>query len=307
MAITQIVTPYIACRFAAIVVSVTAALIGVTSAHSQQLPTPMSNQLADGVYQWFGFGSNSLIVISDDDILITDPANNLRGEILRDYIVSLTGGSVSHIVLTHEHYDHVGGTSLFPDATVHCHVNCQQVFDLADPVFTDVPRQVDETFTDHRSITIGNKVVELHYLGPGDGEATTVVYLPTEKIVLTSDLYEDKAITHANFVDDKNFTGTRRILNTISGWDLDHAITAHSASTDPQVLRENVQYYNDLYDAVARAMSRVQDEHGPFALFAAIDSLPNAIELDQYRDWGNYDSSFTRHARRMMLSIFHGD
>ena len=285
----------------------TVIVLVAASVYSQQLPPPLANQLGDGVYQWFGFGSNSLIVISDNDVLITDPANHLRGQMLQDYITSLTSNPVSHIVLTHEHYDHVGGTTLFPHARVYCHVNCQQVFDLADPAFTDVPPQVHETFTSYREIMVGDKPVELHYLGPGDGEATTIIYLPTDRIVVSSDLYEDRMLTHASFVDDKNYTGTRTILRTISGWDLDHAITAHSASTDPQVLRDNLRYYDDLYEVVSAAMLAIQNDDGPFALFGAIESLPNTIELDQYRDWGNYDSSLSRHARRMMLSIFHGD
>ena len=124
---------------------------------------------------------------------------------LRDYVATLTDNPVSHIVMTHEHYDHVGGTGLFPDATVYCHVNCQAVFDLATPL-SDVP-EVDETFSTNMSIAVGEKVVELHYLGPGDGDATTVVYLPEEKIILTSDMYEDQQITGAAWVDDKNYTG----------------------------------------------------------------------------------------------------
>ena len=54
-------------------------------------------------------------------------------------------------------------------------------------------RRWTETFSTNMSIAVGEKVVELHYLGPGDGDATTVVYLPEEKIILTSDMYEDPA------------------------------------------------------------------------------------------------------------------
>ena len=287
--------------------ALTAALVGrIDVVSSQDAPPPTVNELADGVYQWFSFNYNSLVVVSGDDVLISEPANAQRGEMLKEFVASLTDNPVSHIVLTHEHYDHVGGTGLFPEATVYCHVNCQPIFDLAAPPFNDVP-EVDETFTDSISITVGSTAVELHYLGPGDGDATTVIYMPEEKIALTSDMYEDQAITHASWLDDKNYTGTRHILNTLSGWDLNHAITAHSASTDPQVLRDNAQFYNDLYDVVHQAMVDVQAEGGPFAIFGVLDSLPASIQLDQYSGWTNYDSSFTRHASRMMFSIFHAD
>ncbi len=196
---------------------------------------------------------------------------------------------------------------LFPEATVYCHVNCQPIFDLADPAITDVP-EVDETFTDYKRIVVGDGVVvELHYLGPGDGDATTVVYLPQQKVVVTSDMYEDMAISDAGVVDDKNFTGTRKILNTIGEWDLEHAVNAHSASTDPQVLMASAQYFNDLYDAVHEALVAAQEQGGPFAGYSLMNSLPDSLELDRYSDWGGYDTSFSRHVERMLLSIFHGD
>ena len=264
----------------------------------------MTKELADGVYQWFGDFGSSLVVISGEAVLITDPQNDDRGKKLASVIASLTDKPVTDIVLTHEHYDHVGGTGLFPEATIYAQVNVLPIFALSDLI--SVP-MVDETFTEFLSIPVGEKTVELHYLGPGDGEATTITYLPAEKIVVTADMYEDKLLTHKNWVDDKNFTGVRHILNTISEWDLVHAVNAHSPSTDPQVLRDNAQYYNDLYDATYAAINQAIAEQGFFAVFGLVDTLPGTLKLEQYASWENYDSSLPSHVERMLLSIFHGD
>jgi len=267
-------------------------------------PEPTSEKLADGVYRWFGFFTNSLIVISGDDVLVTDPSNNFRAEALKSYIATLTDKPVTHIALTHEHYDHVGGTSVFPDARVYCHTNCKAVFDL--DTLGDVP-EVDETFTTQRTINIGDKKVDLYYFGPGDGDATKVIDLRDEGIVLTADMYEDKEITHKNWVDDKNFTGTRKILNTIREWDITHAISTHTDSTDLQLLIEGSEYYNDLYDVVYAEIVKTRKEQGIVGVFGLTESLPKKIKLDKYSSWKNYDTSFPDHVRRMTLSIFHGD
>ena len=269
-----------------------------------QIPPPTMTELADGVHQYFGFFSSSLVVIADDGVLITDPDNPLRAQSIKAEIAKLTDAPVTTIALTHEHYDHVGGTGVFPDATVICHRNCQATFDLNS--LGDVP-EVDETFDEFMEIRVGDKVVELHYLGPGDGEATTVVYMPNERIVLTSDLYEPRALTHKNWVDDKHFTGVRHILNTISQWDITHAVNAHSPGTDPVDMMENVEYYNDLYDAVYAAIVDSATTGGPFAIFGVFETLPQTLELEKYQDWENYDSSFPRHVERMFQSISHGD
>ena len=269
-----------------------------------QIPPPTMTKLTDGVYHYFGFFSSSLVVISDDDVLITDPANPARGESLKEEIAKLTDATVTTIALTHEHYDHVGGTGVFPDATIICQRNCQPTFDLNS--LGDVP-EVDITFDDFMEVSVGDKVVELHYLGPGDGEATTIVYMRDERIVLTSDLYEPRALTAASWVDDKHFTGVRHILNTVSQWEITHAVNAHSPGTDPVDMMENVEYYNDLYDAVYAEILDAVAAGGPFAIFGLFETLPQTLELEQYQDWGNYDSAFPRHVERMFQSISHGD
>ena len=268
-------------------------------------PPPTMTELADGVYVYFGFFTASLVVISDDDVLITDSANLPRAQSLQEEIAKLTSTPVTMIAMTHEHYDHVGGSSVFGDATVICHVNCQPIFDLAPPDI-DVPR-VDITFEDYKEIMVGDKVVELHYLAPGDGDATTVIYMPEEQIVLTADMYESRELTHENFIDDKHFIGVREILNTISEWDIKHAITTHTPGTDVANLREGTAYYNDLYDLVSVAFQEAVAVGGPFSVYGLVDTLPPQLQLEQYKDWTNYDSSFLRHVERMLLAYFHGD
>ncbi len=273
-----------------------------------QMPPATMTELADGVYHYFGFFGSSLVVISDDAVLTTDVYNFPRAQSLKAEIAKITDTPVSIIALTHEHYDHVGGTGVFPDATIVCQQNCQQAFDLFMVAEVgDVP-EVDETFDTYQAIMVGDKVVELHYMGPGDGEATTVVYMPEEQIVVTSDMYEPRALTHKNWVHDKNFVGTRYILNTISEWDLKHAINAHSQGTDPIDLYENVDYYNDLYDAVSAAVAEaITQAGGAYGAYPLYDTLPQTLELEQYQDWVNYDTSFPSHVERMLLSIYHGD
>ena len=280
-----------------------------------QVPPPTVTELAPGVYHYFGFFSSSLIVVADDGVLITDPSISFRAELLKAEIAKLTDAPVTTIVLTHEHYDHAGGTELFPDAKIVCHYNCVPAFELY--MLSDVPGaggvpDVNSsnfvTYSDFMQIDVGDTIVQLHYLGPGDGDATTIIYLPKEWIVVTADLYEPRALTSAAFVDDKNFMGVRKILNEISTWPLNHAINAHSPGTDTVDMMENVQYYNDLFDAVkAEVDAAVEAAGGAYGAYGLFDTLPNELELTAYSDWANYDTAFPRHVQRMLLGIYHGE
>lgn len=270
-----------------------------------QFPPPTMTKLADNVYHFFGVFSSSLVVIGEEGVLITDPSNPFRAQQLQEEISKLTDAPVTRILLTHEHYDHVGGTSLFPDARIACHRNCAPVFALA--TLGDVPAQVDEEFDTELTVSEAGIEVQMKYLGPGDGDATAVIYLPEEQIVVTSDLYEPRTLTSSQWVDDKNFLGVRRILNTVSEWPLKHAINAHSPGTDPVDLRENVAYYNDLFDAVFLPYVAAVSEGGPFAANSLLETLPQTVDLPQYQDWTNYDTAFPRHVQRMFQAISHGD
>lgn len=84
-------------------------------------------RLADGVYHCLDFFTGSLVVIGDDGVLITDPGSNGRAQPLQ---AEITNAPVTPIVLSHEHYDHVGAAGIFPNAAVICHRNCQPHFAL---------------------------------------------------------------------------------------------------------------------------------------------------------------------------------
>jgi cyclase len=81
-------------------------------------------KIADGVYYATGgFGSNNVVIVNDDDILLVDtgtsPAN------ARAFVADvkmLSNKPVRYVVNTHWHYDHTDGNSIFgPDVQIIAH------------------------------------------------------------------------------------------------------------------------------------------------------------------------------------------
>ena len=274
----------------------------------QQAPPPMPastmDEIAPGVYHYYHFNYSSLVVISGDDVLVTDPANPGRVPDMQAKIAEVTDNPINKIVLTHEHYDHAGATWLLPQATLIAQRNALPVFELME---LEAKPVVHCTFDDYLRVTAGDVNVDLHYLGPGDGDATTVVWLPNERILQTADMYEPKALTGADWVDDKNFTGTRKILREISKWEANYAINAHSPGDSRDALAENVEYYDDLFDAVMVKIREAQATGNPFAIFGLLSTIRTDVSLPEYAEWMNYESAIGEHAFRMFMSIFHGD
>ncbi len=259
-------------------------------------------KISANVYSIFLHYYHSLVVIGDKGVLITDPANAVRAGILKTEIAKLTKLPVSHIVLSHEHYDHVGGTEVFSDAEIYAQRSTQSVFQLDELGLA--PGKVHHPFDTTATISMGGNEVELHHYGAGDGVGTVIVHLPKEEVVYSADLYEVGSITDGKWLDDSNYVGSRLILNKLVELSPNYAITAHSLSLEPKHLQRGADFYNDLYEAVAPQV-RTAVKQGFPAVMKAYEELPKTVKLDKYKDLKNYDH-LPAHVKRMVLSIFHG-
>ena len=283
---------------------VAAFAIAVATSGAAHAESPLK-PLGDGVFNFWSDYYNSLVVIGDDGVLVVDPAWGARATAMKEEIAKVTDKPVTHVVLTHEHYDHAGGTEVFEGADIVCHVTCSKFFEL--DVLGAAPDEVSITFEDKLSIDLGGTSVELTHMGTGDGVATTVVYVPSAEVVATADLYAPSSLTNGMWLDDKNYLGTRKILNEVATWPMKHALSGHAESTDPAALRENAEYLNALYDAVKVELDKAMAEGGPSAAFALLGGeLPQSVKLPAYETWDGYSEHLPKHVWRMGMSIMHG-
>ena len=265
---------------------------------------PLVKQLADDVYMMSESHYTSLVVVGEDGVLITDPAFTPRARSLKSAIAEITDKPVTRIVLSHEHYDHVGGTGVFPDAQVICHAACQAVFDL--DVSGQAPEKVHVTFTDSLRVDFRGPPVDLLYFGPADGFASTVVHLPEQRVAFTADLYEHRSLTNGLWMDDDNYLAIRRVLKALQGMDLRHAVNAHSEDTSVAIVDESAAFVEDLFELVNGEIRKAMQEGGPMKVFTSMELWVHGLMLPQYADWKGYDRHLPAHVRRMVLSIFHG-
>ncbi|MBQ4845226.1 MBL fold metallo-hydrolase [Pseudoalteromonas sp. MMG005] len=260
------------------------------------------NKISNNVYSMFLYHVHSLVVIGDKGVLLTDPANSGRAAELKEEVAKLTSLPITKIVLTHEHYDHVGGTEVFKHAEVYAHRATEPVFRL--DVTDQAPKKVHHYLDDKTSLTVGETQVDLLHYGAADGVGMLAVHLPKERVVYSADLYETGAITKGAFIADTNFLGSRILLNSLIDFNPKYAITSHSAELDPQHLKIAAQFYNDLYNEVQPVLLKAMSKgYGP--LMQAVGSLPQQVKLPHHKDLGNYND-LSKHVERMVFSIFHG-
>lgn len=155
------------------------------------------------------------LVRGETGALLVDTGTTLREAAAVDADVRLLARRpVSHIVLTHKHFDHVLGSSFFAGARVHCapgvaeHLSCATDHLRADAVRHGAdPTEVDAAIAALRPpssggygavVDLGDRAVQIAHLGRGHTTSDLVVVVPgTDKgeraVVFTGDLVEESA------------------------------------------------------------------------------------------------------------------
>ncbi|PKV85671.1 MBL fold metallo-hydrolase [Streptomyces sp. TLI_146] len=170
-------------------------------------------RLGDGVgrRRLPGWDATAGLVVGDDAVLLYDTGSTLReGAELRAQAQALLGRRVTHIALSHPHFDHVLGTAAFSGAEVYGAVGIDRVLDgdalRVDAITHGVPaaqaaEAADLLVRPHHFVTgewtleLGGRQVLLANVGPGHSGHDLAVLVPgsagSPEIVFCGDLVEE--------------------------------------------------------------------------------------------------------------------
>lgn len=169
--------------------------------------------LADGVHRCrlpFLDVTVGVVQGSSGTLLIDSGTTLLEASRIAEDVAVITGGAVTHLVLTHHHFDHVLGSAGFPDAVSYSpravaaalttkigEVRAQALEYGAD---TDAVDQAIAAIRapDHEVTTLdldlGGRAVHVEHPGPGHTDHDLVVVVPGERaVVFCGDLVEESA------------------------------------------------------------------------------------------------------------------
>ncbi len=153
-----------------------------------------------------GGGPNAGVIVAGDQVLVIDSLISPgTGRQLAEHMGQVTERSVSYLVNTHHHGDHVFGNQAFsPPGTIIAHETVREALisqgqamlksyaerfpQLAPDIkeTTVIPPQI--TFRDRMSMHFDGRTIELIHPGVAHTHGDTMVYLPKEKILFAGDL-----------------------------------------------------------------------------------------------------------------------
>ncbi|KIC17304.1 MBL fold metallo-hydrolase [Leisingera sp. ANG-Vp] len=258
---------------------------------------PVMTKLKDGVYQFHMAHYSSLVVITEEGVLVVDPNQEFRAEAMRAEISKLTDQPVVKVLYSHPHFDHSRGGRLFKDegAEFITHAGCTELLsrDLENRVV-----QPDVTYEgDAHRIELGGKVVEMRYFGANDGQCNSAIYMPDDKVLMAVDWHLQGFVNMPGRLNTHDYVGSLNTLRRVTAeLDFDTVISGHMHESSPEQLAEDLAFNEALFKAVWEGMQAGR----------TVEELKETVKLPEFSHWHMYEQNLPAHVERMAYSIWHG-
>jgi cyclase len=240
---------------------------------------PRVRELAENVYVFEtlgrNYGTNSLIVVTSDGVLIADgqgnPATVTR---MVEEVGALTDQAIRYVVVASEHGDHTGGNSAFPEGTTFiAHPNSQAVLEAqanAPDRDADAPPIIvpTETVSDSRTLMLGDTEIEILHLGRAHTGGDLMVYLPATGVLFLSESFFSGQFPALR-------TGYAaewiEALERAEAMDVSYYVPGHGFVDDAETLAGDVPQFRMAIESVLAEATRLYDPE-----ISAEDAFPEA-------------------------------
>lgn len=261
----------------------------VVAAGTAQEPEFGATALADGV-QLFRWGSHqSLIVVTDDGVVVVDPISTDAAERYAVEIQRLAPGKpLRAIVYSHDHADHASGAHVLRGrfgGTIPIIAQANAAPRIAAANDPDLPPP-DLTFTDALSLHLGGQTVELRYLGRSHSDNMVVTYLPAIRLAFAVDFVTHDRVGYRD-LPDYYFPDFFDALDRLLELNFETIAFGHGPTGNRASIERQVAYYRDLRLAVSNAIERGWSE----------DEAAERVKLEPYAGWGQYEEWFPLNVR----------
>ena len=214
-----------------------------------QMPTagPLTvHPVASKVYWAEGAGGNVGIIVGDKGVILVDATVSPEGgKRLLAEVAKLTPRPVTTVILTHGDMDHVGGLAAFPPGTdIIAQENTRKR--LADNAAAGRGAVPVDRLPGHRvaareAVTIDGVKLELLHWSPAHTDGDLVVYLPTQKVAFTGDIFaidQPRALIHLE--QRGTSQGWIQSAKAIAALDADRFVVGHGDVQTKAALRKRI-------------------------------------------------------------------
>jgi len=213
------------------------------------------DEIADGVF-WLSDGAyQNMFVVTDGGVIAIDAPPTLGNNILRA-IGRATTKPITAVVYSHEHSDHVGAMSIYPDDVPYYaqRVTAERLLALSDPHRPPATEIFDDTLT----IDAGDHSLRLDYPGPNHAEGNVFIYAPEQRVLMLVDVIFPGWVPFSNLALSANVPGFITAHEQALEYDFDTLVGGHvTRPGTPEDVRVQLEYMTDLRVTAEAALSAV--------------------------------------------------
>jgi glyoxylase-like metal-dependent hydrolase (beta-lactamase superfamily II) len=173
---------------------------------------------------------NVTALVTNEGVLLVDDKFEVDHDNILAQLKTFTNQPVKYVVNTHHHGDHSGGNAKMQAMSVQV-VASEQARQMM--VFAKQPGLPNVTFSDHASIHLGGKDVELYQFGRAHTSGDVFVYFPAQRVLASGDAFTFGAAT-PQLVDYSGGGSAKAWTGTLDGalrLDFDTVVPGHGDVT----------------------------------------------------------------------------
>ena len=233
--------------------------------------------VAGDVYRFRNNFHFSMVVVTDDGVVVVDPINADAATWLKDNLSEITDKPITHLIYSHSHLDHASGGTALEASHVIAQANAPAAIDGLAPT-----QRFDETMV----LEHGGKTIEMTYLGPGHGEDLIAVIVRPENVAFITDVAAPKRLPFRTMPGSSpdGWIEQAKKANTL---DFEVFAPAHGATGVKADLGDVITYMETMRAEVLEGI-----ESG-----LALAQIQDAVLMEDYSDWLNYDSWRTQNVQ----------
>jgi glyoxylase-like metal-dependent hydrolase (beta-lactamase superfamily II) len=245
-------------------------------------------QLRGGFHWVTSGGYDAAFVVTDEGVVVIDAPPTI-GENMLTAIADVTDQSVTHVVYSHWHTDHIGAAAVYGSgAEIIAHRITREILERFPDPLRPLPTT---TFDDDHTLVVGGTTLELSYQGENHCPGNIFIYAPAEKVLTAIDIVSPGSATFMHCDASQNITGWYEAQKQILSYDFDFFVGGHhmhfGTYSDVQTC---VEYFADVLDGATAAVERFSRSD---ALLSVLDGAGWDRVFVGSENWINSMANFT--------------
>ena len=215
-------------------------------------------EIADGIYWLVSNGYQVMFLTTGQGVIVVDAPQPI-GEKYLQAIQEVTDEPITHMIYSHSHADHTGvAGQIFPsDIEYIAHADTADILISENDPNRPIPTIA---FDDSYTLSVGNQVLELSYIGEFHSKGDIVILAPRQKVAMAVDLFHPDAAPYRGFGVTVSMDDHIRAHDTlVNDFDFDVLISGHEKILGTkQHIKTDKEFVFSVMDNVKQAMNEAE-------------------------------------------------